>query len=119
MPCLTGVDSDRPPYPDCYSAANHAQSAQRKLRYLSVLDDERETPAWIDGVLGKAVHANPLKRYETLTEYIHDLRHPNRAFLHKTRPPLVERHPVRFWKGVAAVLATIVVALAFIRFGIP
>ena len=80
---------------------------------------DREIPAWIDDVLRKAVHPDPLIRYETLSEYVYDLRHPNRAFLSKTRPPLAERHPVRFWKVVSAVLAAIIVVLFFLQFGIP
>jgi hypothetical protein len=41
-----------------------------------VLDDEREIPAWINEVLRKALQPDPLKRYETLSEFVYDLRHP-------------------------------------------
>jgi len=99
-------------------AKARTQSAQRKLRYASALDDNREIPLWLDGVLSKAVHPNPLKRYETLSEYVYDLRYPNRAFLSRTRPPLAERHPVPFWKGVSSILAAIIVMLLFVQFGI-
>ena len=99
-------------------AKARTQAAQRKLRYASVLHDEREVPAWIDGVLQKAVHPNPLARYDTLSEFVQDLRHPNQAFLNRTRAPLVERHPVRFWKAVAAVLAAIVLLLVYVRYGV-
>jgi serine/threonine protein kinase/serine/threonine protein phosphatase PrpC len=94
------------------------QSAQRKLHYASVLHEDRDIPAWIDGVLCKAVHPNPLKRYEALSEFVYDLRHPSREFLNRTRPPLTERHPVRFWKSVSAVLALMVVMLLFMQFGV-
>jgi serine/threonine protein kinase/serine/threonine protein phosphatase PrpC len=90
-----------------------SRAAQKKLGYCSVLDDDREIPAWIDDVLRKAVHPNPYQRYEELSEFIYDLRHPNQAFLNKTRPPLIERHPVAFWKSVALILAITVVALLF------
>ncbi len=93
-------------------------NAQRKLRFDTVLDEDRETPVWIDGVLRKALHPDPLKRYETLSEFLHDLRHPNQAFLNKMRPPLVERHPLAFWKGVSAILALAVVVLLYVQFGI-
>jgi serine/threonine protein phosphatase PrpC len=93
------------------------RSAQRNLRYESVLHDDREIPAWIDGVLKKAVHPDPLKRYEALSELVHDLRHPNSVFLSEQRPPLIERHPVRFWKAVSVVLAVIVVALLYGKLG--
>ncbi len=87
------------------------KAAQYKLKYDSALDDYREIPAWIDDVLKKAVHPNPYKRYEELSEFIYDLRHPNKAFLSKTRPPLMERNPVLFWKSVSFILAVIVVFL--------
>lgn len=93
-------------------------SAQRKLRYRSVLDAEREVPAWIDAVLERALHPNPLRRYEALSEFVQDLRRPNQAFVSRTRAPLAERHPVRFWKGVSAVLAVVVLVLLFARFGL-
>jgi serine/threonine protein phosphatase PrpC len=108
--------SGRLPYGTQVAKAR-TQSAQRKLRYDAVLDDDREIPAWIDGVLRKAVHPNPLARYETLSEFVYDLRHPNRAFLSKTRPPLIERHPVPFWKAISAILAAIIIVLLFIQFG--
>lgn len=89
------------------------RAAQKKLAYHSVLDDDREIPAWIDDVLRKAVHPNPYQRYGELSEFIYDLRHPNQAFLNKTRPPLIERNPVVFWKSVSFILAITVVALLF------
>ncbi len=108
--------SGRLPYGTAVAGAR-TQSAQRKLHYRSVLHEEREIPAWIDGVLRKAVHPDPLARYETLSEFVYDLRHPSQAFLRKARPALVQRHPVRFWKGLCAVLAVVVVALLFARYG--
>lgn len=92
-------------------ARARTRSAQNQLQYDSVLDDDREIPAWIDGVLRKAVHPNPAKRYAELSEFLYDLRHPNQEFLQRTRPPLIERNPLVFWKGVSALLALAVVAL--------
>lgn len=92
-------------------AKSKTRAAQNRLIYHSVLDDEREIPAWIDDAIKKAVHPNPYKRYEELSEFIHDLRHPNPAFLNKTRPPLIERNPVAFWKGVSLILSIIIIAL--------
>jgi serine/threonine protein phosphatase PrpC len=108
--------SGRLPYGAEVAKAKTA-SAQRKLRYASVLEDEREIPVWIDGVLRKAVHVDPCKRYEALSEYVHDLRHPTQAFLSQTRPALVERNPALFWKSLSAVLALMVLALLFAHFG--
>ncbi len=90
---------------------SRTRAAQRKLMYQSLLDDNREIPAWIDDVLKRAVHPDPAKRYEELSELTYDLRHPNQAYLNKTRPPLVERSPVVFWKSVSLILAIIIAAL--------
>ncbi len=92
-------------------AKSRTVAAQRNLAYHSVLNKNREIPAWIDDVLRKAVHPNPVKRYEELSEFIYDLRHPNAVFLNRTRVPLIERNPVAFWKGVALILALIVAVL--------
>jgi len=86
------------------------RAAQNKLRYDSVLYDDRGIPAWMDGVLRKAVHPDPAKRYGELSEFLYDLRHPNQAFLDKARPALLERNPVAFWRGVSLILAAIIVA---------
>ena len=91
---------------------SRTRAAQRKLAYDSVLSDEREIPAWIDDAIRKAVHPDPRERYEELSEFVYDLHHPSNAFLNKTRPPLIERHPVLFWKSTTFMLAICVVLLA-------
>ena len=98
-------------------AKSRTLSAQRKLQYSSVLHEDRDIPAWIDGVLRKAVHPNPAKRYEELSEFLYDLRHPNQAFLSRTRAPLLDRNPVAFWKGLSLMLALCVLVLLALRNG--
>jgi len=39
------------------------------------------------------------------------LRQPNPALLNRARPPLLERNPLLFWKGLSLLLAGTVVAL--------
>jgi serine/threonine protein phosphatase PrpC len=92
-------------------AQARSPAAQNRLRYQSVLDVEREIPRWVDEALRKAVHVNPWKRYEDLSEFVHDLHHPNKAFLRQSRPPLIERNPVAFWQGLSAVLGVIILVL--------
>jgi len=102
--------SGRLPY-GAQIARAQTKSAQRKLIYQSVLDDERTIPAWIDEAIKKAVHPDPYKRYEVLTEFIYDLRHPNKIFLNKARPPLMERSPVLFWKSLSFILFIVIIFL--------
>lgn len=100
-------------------AQSRTRAAQRNLQYESVLHEERDIPVWIDGVLRKAVHPDPLKRYDALSEFVYELRHPNKAFLDRTRPALADRNPVLFWKSVSAILALMILVLLFVRFGMP
>ncbi|HID37698.1 MAG TPA: bifunctional protein-serine/threonine kinase/phosphatase [Ghiorsea sp.] len=92
-------------------AKSRTKNAQKKLVYKSVLDDDREIPMWVDEAIRKAVRPNPYKRYDEISEFIFDLRYPNQKFLNKTRPPLIERSPVLFWKSISLVLSLIIVFL--------
>ncbi len=108
--------SGRLPYGTAVSNAR-TRAAQAKLRYRPVRDDASDIPAWVDRALEKALQPDPGKRQETASEFIHDLSHPNPAFLRRHRPALIERHPMRFWKGVSLVLALTVLVLLFALFG--
>lgn len=94
---------------------SRTRAQQNRLKYKTLLNDEREIPAWIDGVVRKAVHPNPNKRYEELSEFIFDLRHPRKDFANRASTPLIERHPVLFWKGVSFLLAVAVAILLATR----
>lgn len=96
-------------------AKTRTRAAQNKLRYQSALNDHSEIPVWIDGAIRKAVHPNPDKRYEDLSEFLYDLRHPNPAFLNENFQPLMERNPVFFWKSVSIILAIAVLMLLIFR----
>lgn len=102
--------SGRLPYGPQVARAT-SRAAQRKLVYQSVLNDDRTIPAWLDGALAKAVHPNPDKRYDEISEFVYDLRHPNETFLRNSRPPLLERNPVLFWKGLSVILFMLVILL--------
>ena len=86
-------------------------AAQKRLSYKSVLDDEREIPVWVDETLRMALQPSPYKRYAELSEFTYDLRKPNPKYLTKTRPPLIERSPVKFWKTISFVLGLAVIGL--------
>lgn len=92
-------------------AKSRTRAAQTKLHYDPVFDGKHDVPPWIDDVLRKAVHPNPHKRYPALSEFTFDLRHPNKAFLNKARPPLMERNPVLFWKSVCLILGLVIAIL--------
>lgn len=90
-------------------AKARTKAAQNKLIYRSVLHDEQEIPAWIDDTLRKALQPDPYKRYAELSEFVFDMHHPNKVFLNKTAPPLIERNPVLFWKSISLILSIIII----------
>jgi serine/threonine protein phosphatase PrpC len=99
-------------------AKARTRSQQRKLRYRAAAGSNREVPVWIDGALKKAVHPDPDKRYQDLSELEFDLRHPNGNFLDSAPVPLLERNPLLFWQCLCLVLACIVAALLVLQSGI-
>ncbi|MDT4858051.1 Serine/threonine-protein kinase PknD [compost metagenome] len=92
-------------------AQSWTRAAQNKLKYNPIRGSDREIPAWIDEVLRKALHPNPARRYQELSEFVFELRQPNQEFLNKARPPLVERNPLLFWKSLCLILAVVIVLL--------
>jgi serine/threonine protein phosphatase PrpC len=89
-----------------------------RLKYRPAVDANRDVPAWMDATLRRAVHPDPAKRYESLSEFTHDLRHPNPNYLNASPPPLMERNPNLFWKCTSAILALIALTLLASRHGI-
>jgi len=107
--------SGRLPY-GAEAARVRTRAAQRKLQYASLLDEQGEIAAWIDAALRKAVHPDPLQRYESLSEFVYDLRNPNAALMRPT--PLVERNPALFWKAVSAALGLALFLLLLAQLGL-
>ncbi|NHW01807.1 bifunctional protein-serine/threonine kinase/phosphatase [Pseudomonas sp. D-134-1] len=105
--------SGRLPYGADVARARTA-AAQKRLCYQPLRHAQRDIPAWIDEVLGKALHPDPARRYAELSEFVFELRQPNPAFLNRARPPLLERNPLLFWKGLSLLLS-ITVALLLLR----
>jgi serine/threonine protein phosphatase PrpC len=97
-------------------AKARTKAAQKKLAYKTVLNEEREIPAWVDDAIRKAVEPDPFARHEELSEFVFDLHHPNKEFLNKTKPPLLERNPVIFWKSVSFGLLLALLAVSLGRF---
>ncbi|MCW5701440.1 MAG: bifunctional protein-serine/threonine kinase/phosphatase [Xanthobacteraceae bacterium] len=89
-----------------------------KLRYSPATHGAREIPVWVDGALERAVHPNPLKRYDSLSEFLFDLRQPNPNYVKTSAAPLIERNPLLFWKSTTIVLAFVVIVLLAMLHGV-
>ena len=83
----------------------------RKLRYVPVRHLRPDLPDWLDVVLQKALHPDPAKRQEAVSEFMHDLHFPSHGLQHRRAVPLIERNPVVFWQTTTAVLALAVLWL--------
>jgi serine/threonine protein phosphatase PrpC len=92
-------------------AQARTKKAQNNLRYQTVLHNDREIPAWVDHALEKALQANPSKRYQEISEFIFDLQQPSKAFLSKTKDPLIKRNPIAFWQYLCVMLLLVIIYL--------
>jgi serine/threonine protein phosphatase PrpC/predicted Ser/Thr protein kinase len=106
---LTG----RLPYGTAAAQAT-TRARQRKLRYRPAAEPDGGVPDWIDGALRKAVHPDPTQRYQQMSEFLYDLRHPNPTFAGR-RVPLYARNPLLFWQGLSFLLAATVIVLLAMR----
>lgn len=86
-----------------------------RLRYVPVRHFRPDLPAWVDAVLQKALHPDPAKRQQAVSELAHDLRAPGQEFLRPRPAALIERNPVRFWQCTTVLLAAAVLVLLGLR----
>ena len=84
-----------------------ATSPPRRERSTSLCALRPDLPAWLQGVVGRAIAVDPAERFRDMNELAMEMETgPARAPLTVRRPPtLYERAPDRFWQGVAAILA--------------
>ncbi len=75
-----------------------------------------DLPGWLEAALARAVAIDPTQRFADMVEFAVELEAgPSRAPAEVRRPrTLYERSPVRFWQGVAALLA-IALILSLLR----
>lgn len=91
--------------------------AVKKLKYQTSTQHNPMIPLWMDRALQKAVNPDPQRRYSTLSEFVHDLSHPNDDFMHDHRRPLLERNPAGFWRllAIAMVLTNLMLVYFLLR----
>lgn len=97
-------------------AKAYSVAAQRKLSYRTLVREERKIPFWVDDTIRKATNIQPQKRYQEVAEFVYDLGHPNKVFLNKAKPPLIDRDPVLFWKCISLSLLLLVIYQTLVDF---
>ncbi|WP_430009622.1 protein kinase domain-containing protein [Methylophaga lonarensis] len=101
------------PYGEQIAKVNSRRDLNR-LSYTSVQNYQPDIPHWVDKAIRKTQQLNPQQRYEKLSEFEADMRKPNPVFLREQHVPLLERDPLRFWKGLALIMLFINLALLVI-----
>lgn len=91
------------PFGSSYAQAKNSQSLS-KLVYKPASELNPLVPVWIDGAIGKTLQIDPKNRYESLSEFVQDLKKPNSRYIDKRPKPLIDQNPLRFWQTLAALL---------------
>lgn len=86
----------------------------KRVRYTPIKHYNPEVPVWVDAAIQKAVALDPAKRYERLSEFIHDLGSANPEFMQKHHTPLMESNPLAVWKSISAGLFILNLILAYL-----
>jgi serine/threonine protein kinase len=75
-----------------------------ELHYTPSKSYRADVPVWVEAALQAGLSANPDHRYQSLSEFFHDLSMPNRSLEAKlSQRPIMERNPLRFWQLIAAI----------------
>jgi serine/threonine protein kinase/serine/threonine protein phosphatase PrpC len=96
------------PYGDALERAR-TEPALNQLVYVPAYQHNPLVPIWMSAAIRKAVRVDPTQRYDELSEFLHDLSNPNPLFLNERALPLLERNPLRFWKGFSLFLLVLAV----------
>lgn len=108
--------TDAHPYGEDYTRADTLFQLQR-LRYRSACRFNPHVPLWLDAALGKALSLSPAARYDSLSEFLADLRRPNPALGPVASRPWLERDPAGFWRAWALVMTLLALLQFFWHLG--
>jgi serine/threonine protein kinase len=94
-----------------------AVSPPRRLRPTPLSALRPDLPAWPQAALSRAIAKDPAERFRDMAEFALEMEAgPARAPLAAPRPQtLYERNPLRFWQGIAALLALALIVVLWRR----
>lgn len=84
-----------------------------KIKYTPSIKYNPMIPLWLDGAIEKSVRCDQRMRYDTFSEFLHDLTHPNDAFM-KKNVPMIEQNPVLVWQTITIILLISNVVLLYL-----
>jgi serine/threonine protein kinase len=72
-------------------------------------------PPWLDFIILRAIDPEPERRYQNFSEMAYELANPARVGPHHRKDAsLLERNPLRFYKGLSAALFLVVLVLLYL-----
>jgi serine/threonine protein phosphatase PrpC len=94
-----------------------AVSPARRKRPTPLATLRPDLPAWLQNALARAIAIDPAERFQDVMEFAFEMETgPARPTVEPRRPlTLYERNPLRFWQGVAALLAIALLASLLLR----
>lgn len=94
-----------------------ATSPPRLERPRDIATLRPDLPAWLQAALGRAIALDPAERFADMAELAHEFQAGPAYAPPPSRQPLTlyERHPLRFWQGVSALLALGLAASLWLR----
>ena len=84
--------------------------AYLKTKYIPCYDINPLIPIWIDGAVKKGLRFQPERRYDDVSEFLHELQKPNPKYKKGQGDALLEANPLLFWQALSGLLF---VALCF------
>jgi len=74
------------------------------MNYISATKYNPMVPLWMDAAIKKALSPISESRHESMSEFLHNLRHPDFNLIKGDALPFMEKDPVLFYKILSAVL---------------
>lgn len=79
------------------------QRKLHRLQYLSAQQFNPMVPYWMDSALEVALSPLPERRHSAMSEFINELKTPNKKYSKKMASPFVDRNPLLLWQCIAAI----------------
>ncbi|MEO1837428.1 MAG: protein kinase [Akkermansiaceae bacterium] len=84
------------------------------LKYRPAFQFNPLVPPWLDAAMQKSLRIRPSGRHECMSEFLHDLEHPNARLTPNQPLPLAKRNPVLLWQLISlGLLLALLCALLF------
>jgi len=106
---LTGEEPFAGKLNECRTA-----KAYIKTKYIPCDELNPLVPIWIDGAVKKGLRYDPARRYGDVSEFLHELQHPNPKYKKRYNSSLRDHNPLLLWQGLSGLLfAALCVSLFF------